>query len=162
MEENFKQETNLYSLIKRGNNEDDIISAIENFGLNNRIKGNTSLFFASVFNKPNVVKFLISNGVDINALSEDDYSALMAAVEEENIEIVSILIKAKIDINLKDKHGNNALWKATFNENEEIIKLLLENGADPYERLSGGETIYESAQRMGLETSLKIFDKYKK
>lgn len=161
MEENFKIETDLYSLIKRETNEDKILEEIEKFGFDRPLKEGTPLYFSVTYNKPKVVKFLLKQGVNVNAKFDEHYTPLMSAVDEQNADMVKLLIKNGADVNLKDKHGNGALWKAVFNNNLEIVKILVKAKADPFKEIKDGWSIYSAAKHMEVKEIVEYFDTLK-
>ena len=57
-------------------------------------------------------------------------TALMCAVEKQNINLVKELIKAGAYLNAIDCNGETALTRAIACENEEITQELLNAGAD--------------------------------
>jgi len=85
-----------------------------------------------------VVKLLVENGADINAVYNHGNTALhKAAYNNRNLEIVKFLVENGADINRANKYGDTALHIALYshiaihnNRNLEIIKFLVENGAD--------------------------------
>ena len=156
-----EEKIRLRSLIRRGENEIDIIKKLEEVDIEIDLNGGTPLVHAVNYQKQEVVKYLIERGANVN-VTQGDYSPLISACERNNLDIAKLLIGAGSDIFFKDSFGNSALWKATFNENIELVKLLLENGASPLEKDNNGETYYASAKRMGLESVIDIFDNYKR
>ncbi|MEO0839743.1 MAG: ankyrin repeat domain-containing protein [Cyanobacteria bacterium J06643_5] len=77
------------------------------------------------------VKNLIKAGVNINGFSPTGNTALLAAVNNNHIDIVKTLIKAGADINLPDKNiCNTPLMKAAMREHTEIVRILIKAGAD--------------------------------
>jgi ankyrin repeat protein len=158
MEDNFKIETDLYSLIKRGTNAIEIIKAIKEYGINKPLKDGTPLYFATTYGKIEVVAYLTDNGAEINALFDNHYTPLMSAVDNNSQELVALLLEKSADISLTDKHGNNALWKAIFNNNLPIVKLLIKAGAKPFEVIKDGWSLYDGAKHMELTEIVTYFD----
>jgi len=78
----------------------------------------------------NVRRLLLDDNIDIN-IREDDYygyTALMWAIDRQNIEIINLLLNNNIiDINAKNNYGDTALMWAINKQNIEIINLLLNN-----------------------------------
>jgi Zn-dependent protease with chaperone function len=62
---------------------------------------------------------------------EDDYSPLMQASMDGDVERVSELLSAGEDPNEINEYGESPLLIAVVNENAEILQVLLENGSNP-------------------------------
>jgi hypothetical protein len=106
--------------------------------------GFTPLILACYRGNNEVAKFIITQGVDINAKS-DMGSALMACIVKGNNEIAKLLIAGKADLNLVDNQGTTALMYAVQFKNIEIIKLLLANNANKNLKDNKGKTAFEYA-----------------
>ena len=81
------------------------------------------------------VREAIQAGVCIDAKSQDNRMALMAAAEEnQDPEVIHVLLEAGADINAKDegyKYGAPALVLAAMgNSNPEAVDTLIQAGAD--------------------------------
>ncbi|MEO1185214.1 MAG: ankyrin repeat domain-containing protein, partial [Cyanobacteria bacterium J06636_27] len=75
------------------------------------------------------VKNLIKAGVNINGFSPTGNTALLAAVNNNHIDIVKTLIKAGADINLPDKTiCYTPVMKASMREHTEIVRILIKAG----------------------------------
>ena len=86
------------------------------------------------------LKFLVTQGVDINAKDEYGRTALMWATTFNEINIVKLLIDFGVDVNVSDKHGYTALMLAAFYGFTDIVALLLEHGADVNKENKYGKT----------------------
>ncbi|MDM8544366.1 ankyrin repeat domain-containing protein [Desulfococcaceae bacterium HSG9] len=75
------------------------------------------------------VKYLISQGADLNLINCVGKNALMYAAYFGNNEIVEYLLTKRVDINAKDKDGRNALMLTNCYQ-KDIVKTLLINGID--------------------------------
>ena len=76
-----------------------------------------------------LVKLLVINGANVNAIGSDGFTPLMSAVRADNLEIVKFLLKQGADktINQPAADGKTAIFEA---RSAEMAKLLLANGAD--------------------------------
>lgn len=73
--------------------------------------GTTPLFLAAISGTIRMVDILLRAGADINHLNSDDhYTALYAAIQEENQEIAQFLIKKGADVNLLTSDGFGAAY----------------------------------------------------
>ncbi len=92
-------------------------------------------------------KFLIRNGVDVNARGIANDTALMHACSQGDVEFSKFLIENGADVNAQENSGFSPLMLAVTAGATEIVKMLLEKGADPNARNSEGNTalIYAKA-----------------
>lgn len=79
-------------------------------------------------NKITMVKELIEQGADVNAVNEDGMSALMFAAYNETGDVLKILLEAGAKVNTKDKHGETAFKKANKNWNYTAAEILKKHG----------------------------------
>ena len=77
-----------------------------------------------------MIKFLLANGVDVNAKDIRNNKVLSQAVKVGNIAIVELLLASGADINIKYKFGRTVLWDAIESKNIAMIKFLLAKGVD--------------------------------
>ncbi|CAL1519633.1 hypothetical protein MMC2321_03384 [Chitinophaga sp. MM2321] len=90
----------------------------------------TPLFYAVHYMKSlEMITVLLKNNAEANALSNTNWTPLMAAVYNSDKSAIQILIQNKADVNVKGPNGWTALHFAVRNRNVEIIQLLLSNGA---------------------------------
>jgi hypothetical protein len=91
--------------------------------------GSTRLLVYSSENGRNeLVKFLLERGVDPNAKTWEDQTALMLAVKHGHLEIVNILLEAGADPNHQDPLNDNHTALDYARSNPEIINLLIRYG----------------------------------
>lgn len=84
------------------------------------------------------VKFLVSEGVDVNAKELDGTTALMSASESERlrnkVDCLKLLVANGADVNAKNDNGDTALIDASLSANmagkSDCLRLLVDNGAD--------------------------------
>ncbi|MCB1116601.1 MAG: ankyrin repeat domain-containing protein [Chlamydiia bacterium] len=102
-------------------------------------------------NKKEIVDFLISNGVDVNAANEHGSTPLFIAVSNENYEGVELLLKTKgLKVNQPSK-GLTPLHIAVMNDFSPMVKLLLNHPEiNPNYGTQDGATPLHFAAKMGL------------
>lgn len=102
--------------------------------------GYTSLHYASKNGKELVCKYLCQKGIDVNAINDEDQTALLLAAKHGHIDIVKYLISIPhIQINRPDLQYCTALHHACWEGNVSIMKLLMQSNAaltlrDVYDR----------------------------
>lgn len=73
-----------------------------------------------------MVKLLVENDANINALNAEGKTALMFAVQSGNIRLVKYLLDAGVNADVTDTNGLTALRMAKANFAEDIVELLRE------------------------------------
>ena len=71
------------------------------------------------------------------------YTALIFAVEYNNIEMVKLLLNAGANIDKQDDQGYTALIRAAYNNYREIVKLLLDYYADEFILNDNNKSFYD-------------------
>lgn len=77
------------------------------------------------------VEELLTCGVDINATSKEQVTALHIASCSGDILLVKLLLRHGADINAADKYGNLPLHMAVSYRQRDLVYCLLEAGSDP-------------------------------
>lgn len=103
------------------------------------------LFIACALNDLERVRWLISQGADVNSRNNPHpyslgMSPLHCAVQCEHINIIQELLNSNADINQRDDMGETPLHYAVDNENLEIVRYLLSKGADINAQTGDGMT----------------------
>lgn len=90
--------------------------------------GNKPLHWAAQGNQPEVVKFLLEQGSNINDINKSHHTALHYAVKGGFVDCVRELAMhpQKLDVNIKDDEGNTALHVAIEKMNSDIVNKLIE------------------------------------
>jgi hypothetical protein len=93
-------------------------------------KPNSFLYTAALRGYQEIFDELIKAGALINQRSEDNKTALHAAVEHNHLPIVKRLIELKADLNLQDATGYTPLMRAIEKNYEAIAKELIAANAN--------------------------------
>ena len=105
------------------------------FHLNEQFGGKNLLHIAASLrpSSPDLVRFLIEKGFDVNEKTSDGDSPLhLAARNADFPEVLKVLIEAGADASATDKSGKTPLLvSAAYNHNPRIIRFLLEQGLNP-------------------------------
>jgi len=131
-----QEDTNTLMLYSAISQDTDILQALIDIGLdiNSANKaGYTPLMFANAYNTPEIVKFLIVNGADINSKAYiQDLNALhIASLLNPKPDVINVLLDAGMDIEAKTENDYTPLLlAASDNRNLEVVGRLAELGAD--------------------------------
>lgn len=92
----------------------------------------TGIHEAILIDDIDAVKYYLTDGVNINAQTEDElgWTPLIHASGRGRTEIVLYLISQNADVNIKSKHLDTALHMSAVKGYETITKALVEHGAD--------------------------------
>lgn len=92
----------------------------------------------------------------VNEPGRDGMTALLWAVQSNDLDLVRRLLAAGADPNIGNRYGITPLWLAATNRNPDLTALLLKNGADATAKLPHGETALMAAGRSGDAKSIKL------
>ena len=97
--------------------------------------GRTALHYAveNYHGSCEVLSCLLENGADVNkGTDEFNFTPLMIASRDSNVNVVALLIRHGADMDLQDKYGRTALHCAAEKDLDscEVLSCLVENGAD--------------------------------
>jgi ankyrin repeat protein len=85
-----------------------------------------ALIAAVLTGNEEIVPVLLAQGADINGIDKDGNSALMYAMEHNNISLMKLLLKKGIALNIETA----AFMRAIFHGKEEAVRLFIANGID--------------------------------
>jgi ankyrin repeat protein len=120
----------VYSLIRNFSENRSVteIQKIINSGANvNAINdiGFTPLHIAVVYDRPEIVKLLLKNGANIDAVTKNkENTSLHLAITMNNSNMVRILIQKGADVTLKTADGTTPLQLALEKGNRDIIQAI--------------------------------------
>ena len=90
----------------------------------------TLLHLASRDGHEDVIKFLLANGSDVNAVDKNEWTALHLAAQSGHEKVIEFLLANGSDVNAVDKNEWTALHLAAQSGHEKVIEFLLANGSD--------------------------------
>ena len=91
----------------------------------------SSLFIASQFGFCTIIDILLKNEANVNILTGDGRTPLMAASKYGHVEAVGMLLSAGASLEILDEDGDTALRYANDNNQPQVVELLLNAGANP-------------------------------
>ncbi|MEM8830306.1 MAG: ankyrin repeat domain-containing protein [Cyanobacteria bacterium P01_G01_bin.19] len=132
----------------------------------------TALRRAIACQHTDVVRYLISQGADINYVAKLDFketmteSALSQIIQKSQpekkdkaLEILEILLEAGADPNIQNVYGSTALHTASLRGLTDFVELLLQYGADPCIRNVGKKNSFDLAAN--YPDILELFEPYR-
>lgn len=117
------------ALVRAANHEDaKLVRVLLKAGASANAKDDnkTVLMIAAENGKPETIKALVDAGAEIDAVTDDGWTALMYA---DDVESVRMLLNAGADMSIKNKDGLTALGMAIKYDQTDSIKLLKSRGA---------------------------------
>src|SRR6266850_1177135 len=95
--------------------------------------GQTALMWAVANKYPEIVKLLVEHGANVRARSKGDFTPLLFAAQQGDVESGRLLLEAGADVNENRKKDRmTALMVAAAGGNNEFSVLLLDKGANPH------------------------------
>lgn len=95
----------------------------------------TPLHYAASWNVDTyIVKLLLDNGAEVNAVEDDKSTPLHVAAARGSLEILRVLVASGANIDAKDQRGRTALMRAIIQEHISAGQLLIELGANVQEK----------------------------
>jgi ankyrin repeat protein len=96
------------------------------------INGNTSLFYATIFKKINILKKILDvSSHNINMTNNKGLTILQYSILIDSIDIMKIILKYSPNINIKNSiTGETPIHTAIILKRNDAVKLLLDNNAD--------------------------------
>ena len=119
---------------------------------------------ASMFGEPEIVKFLIENGADINAkdMFGNNVIALNVIAGEDNRDIIQILAEAGANVNSRNMDDltpvvQTVMDYSNYGTKLEKLKTLLTLGANPNIQPKKRECALNIAAKNGMYLAVKEF-----
>jgi len=100
-----------------------------------------------------IVRFLLENGADENAMLDDGSTVLVDAAARGKLATVQVLVQGGAVMDARSRDGTTAIMAAVQSEQWAVARFLLQIGADANAILETGETMLAcAARRSDLET----------
>lgn len=105
-------------------------------------------------------KVIKSGEVDINALGENQQTAILMATKKGKLNKMKVILEAGINnVNKSDIYGNTPLYISSRDGKKDMVELLLMHGADPNVKpFSLTPTPKEIAKNKMIKKLLEEFD----
>ncbi|MCX8524715.1 ankyrin repeat domain-containing protein [Chryseobacterium formosus] len=161
----IENQRKLKSQITSGNTIDAIQELQQLEDLSMFMDGRTALGYAVSYNNIEVAKFLLKNGAnpDLSEIKPDTFTPLMWAAEGNDLEMIQLLLEHGADVRRKNKYNNaTALWKTVIPGSLEAAKLLVSAGANPFEEIAAGKSIYDAVKEINANEFVEYFESVKR
>jgi hypothetical protein len=112
--------------------------------------GQTLLHSAAESGNLDLVRYIVEQGVDVNAEADGGQRPIQCAVSYGHLEIVKYLVSRGADTQVKDEGGNSLLHIAAYHNNDPFLfKYLVSEGCDINERDNYGFSILHVSAQAG-------------
>jgi ankyrin repeat protein len=105
----------------------------------------TPLMIAVWRDEIDIVRLLLSQGEEVNAMSEDGHTALSRAAWKGHLNIVDVLLQAGAEINMGNDANTSPFILAAKNGHKEVLLRLIQKYIDQY----GAISLYDKALYAG-------------
>ncbi|KAH0812353.1 hypothetical protein GEV33_010437 [Tenebrio molitor] len=116
----------------------------------------TPLHEAAQFSQAEVVRLLLANGAQVNALKRADWTPLMLACTKSDPETVKLLVEGGALINYSNKDGWSCLHLAARQGEGEIFRFLIGQGGDHAVRTRNGRSVLHVAALHGNAEIVRV------
>ncbi len=118
--------------------------------------GWTPLFFAARISSVDAMKLIISRGVDLNTLTEQQQHPIMWAIHADSTDGLEYLLESGVNPNLTLRDNDTPLTLALSWRRNYAVPILLKHGADPNIAGNHGLTALMLAAQQGDATTVDL------
>jgi len=105
----------------------------------------------------NLVKVILAQGVNVDAVtSQGDTALLITGWESNNLDLVKLLIEHGANVNIANKNGDTPLMDAAYLGKKNILSQLLAKGANPDLKNKKSKTALDLAKLKKRKDIIKI------
>ncbi|KAL3282471.1 hypothetical protein HHI36_005654, partial [Cryptolaemus montrouzieri] len=142
-----------------------LLEKTKNINISTNNREDSPLHLAAELCSPDLVKWLLRKGADVNAKKYRGKTPLHVAALRGNASITEILIDFGADYNNRDEEGETPLLIASRHGNEEVVSILLKYEVNVNIRVRRGETalhllienkVHEKTIRMLLSKGVDV------
>ncbi len=117
--------------------------------------GTTPLNEAAAAGNLKQLRSLLGKSITVDSPGVDGSTALLVAVENEQLDAVKLLLQSHANPNAANRYKVVPLYLAALNGNTPILSALLTAGADPNGSAPSGETLLMTAARTGKAKAMQ-------
>lgn len=118
----------------------------------------TPLHLACFYGQRSVVRFLLSAGAPVDAVTKSGYTPLLWAAWRKHTSVMKILLSKGADINARSTAGMTPLHFAVQNGDKAMAEFLLSKGADVKEKDTLGQTAADLARKGKAASLIALFE----
>jgi hypothetical protein len=124
--------------------------------------GNTPLNLAVAGGHLSIVRYLVSQGADVNGKDSRDNTPLHMAIvwgggHKSRLQILDLLVAQGADVNARTRHGMTPLHYAVgFAGDPRVVQHLLAKGANPGARDNRGRSVLQQARQQGTPEMVRL------
>ena len=127
------------------------LASLVSLSVPNVAAGSDQLIDAVKQGDTGIVRSLLEQRVDVDAVQPDGATALMWAAHRNDLDAVELLIRAGANVKAANDYGATPLWLACTHGSASLVEMLLKAGADPNATLLAGETALMAAAERSAE-----------
>jgi ankyrin repeat protein/DNA-binding transcriptional regulator YiaG len=117
---------------------------------------NTALHIATLNAHLKIMKYLLKNGANVNAINRSNQTPLHFTILNNRKAFVKLLINYNADINASDEEGDTPLAWAAYKGQIEMINILIKLGANIFTKNNIGNTPLHWAAEKGYIDIVKV------